>query len=52
MHVAFGRLRRKTEPTGPGKDIELPIYFFKVHEQRRTPKQNPTESGDGLCLPQ
>ena len=23
MQVAFGRVRRKTEPTGPGEDMEL-----------------------------
>ena len=36
MQVAFGRVRRKTEPTGPGGNIELPKYFFKLHETAPT----------------
>ncbi len=31
MQVAFGRVRRKTEPTGLGEKVELPIYFLKLH---------------------
>ena len=27
----FLRVRRKTEPTGPGKNIEGPKYFIKLH---------------------
>ena len=36
MHFAFGRIRRKTEPTGPGENIELPKYFLKLHETEPT----------------
>ena len=32
MQIAFGRVRRKTAPTGPGENIELPKYFLKLHE--------------------
>ena len=34
MQIAFGRVRRKTEPTGPGEDMELPIYFLKLHTEK------------------
>ena len=27
---------RETAPTGPGKNIELPIYFFKLYETAPT----------------
>ena len=32
MQIAFGRVRRKTAPTGPGKNRELPKYFLKLHQ--------------------
>ena len=32
----FGRVRRKTEPTGLGEKVELPIYFLKLHETEPT----------------
>ena len=29
-------MRLETAPTGPGENIELPIYFLKPHENRPT----------------
>ena len=48
MQVAFGRVRRKTEPTGPGENIELPIYFLKLHKKIRilTAKQTDNQYSD------
>ena len=42
MQVAFGRVRRKTAPTGPGENIELPKYFLKLHSrgQAGTPQNS------------
>ena len=32
MQIAFGRVRRKTAPTGSAGNIKLPKYFLKPHE--------------------
>ena len=40
MQIAFGCVHRKTAPTGPGENIELPKYLFNLHQTA------PTGSGD------
>ena len=38
-------MRFQTAPTGPGEDIELPIYFLKLHQTA------PTGPGEDIELP-
>ena len=38
-------MRLQTAPTGPGEDMELPIYFLKLHQTA------PTGPGEDMELP-
>jgi hypothetical protein len=41
MQIASGRVRRKTEPTGLGENIELPKCFLKLYETAHTGLEKP-----------
>ena len=47
MQIAFGRVRRKTEPTGPGAQV---VVFLKLTPIVRL-QTEPTGSGGELGLP-
>ena len=38
MHVAFGRVRRKTEPTGPGSEAVISLKLTPMFLYFKPPK--------------
>ena len=47
MHVAFGRVRRKTEPTGPGAETVIFLKLtptVRLETREKTPQQKPYRS--------